>query len=136
MEVTNCKNCGRLFNYVSGQRICDACKQKAEEKFQEVKQYLEKNPHDSIDTVAKETDVQVKQIKAWIREERLILSYPSADGIVCEKCGKPICSGKLCEACKKDMANSLADAFRKPEEPKPEKPKKDNKNRMRFLDHK
>lgn len=43
-----------------------------------------------METVAEELDVSVKQIRQWIREERLSLSVAGADGIVCETCGKPI----------------------------------------------
>ena len=42
MEVTSCKDCGRIFNYVLGVPICPACKEKAEAKFQEVKDYITK----------------------------------------------------------------------------------------------
>ena len=136
MEIINCRECGRLFNYLSGPRICDDCKKKIEEKFQEVKDYLEKNQNASVDKIATENDVTVKQIKQWIREERLILSSPSPDGILCEKCGKPICTGKLCDDCKKEVANGFQEAFKKPEVAAEPKRKKDNKNRMRFLDNK
>ena len=36
MDVRNCKECGRLFNYIGGQRLCPACKDKLEEKFAQV----------------------------------------------------------------------------------------------------
>ena len=37
MEVRNCRKCGRIFNYVAGMPICPACRERIEEKFQEVK---------------------------------------------------------------------------------------------------
>ena len=40
MEVSNCRSCGRLFNVITNSRICPSCKQKQEDKFQEVKEYL------------------------------------------------------------------------------------------------
>ncbi len=40
MNVRNCRKCGNLFNYVSGPPICMACREKLEEKFQEVKKYI------------------------------------------------------------------------------------------------
>lgn len=41
MEVKNCKNCGRLYNYIGGvYRLCPECMRKLEEKFQEVKDYI------------------------------------------------------------------------------------------------
>ena len=30
MEVMNCRNCKRLFNYITGPMICPACKDKLE----------------------------------------------------------------------------------------------------------
>lgn len=44
MEVRNCRSCGRLFNYMGGAPLCPACQKKLEEKFQEVKAFLEENP--------------------------------------------------------------------------------------------
>ena len=103
-----------------------------EEKFQEVKAFLEENPNSSVETVADELDVSVKQIRQWIREERLSLSVAGADGIVCETCGKPIRTGRFCEKCKNNMANALAESIHKPEPPQPQETERD-KNRMRFL---
>ena len=41
MDVRNCKMCGRLFNVLNNERICPACQKKLEDKFHEVKEYLE-----------------------------------------------------------------------------------------------
>ena len=43
MEVRNCKGCGRLFNYIGGVPLCGDCKAKLEDKFVEVKRYIEDN---------------------------------------------------------------------------------------------
>ena len=48
MDVRNCRGCGRLFNYLQGPHLCPACMQKLEEKFSQVKDYLEDNPHATI----------------------------------------------------------------------------------------
>lgn len=132
MEVRNCKSCGRLFNYMSGPGICANCQRKLEEKFQEVKAYLDENPNSSVNQVSEAMDVSVKQIKQWIKEERLSLSQPSPDGIVCEHCGTPICSGRFCDKCKAKMQNTLSSAIEKPKAPEPKKRERDG-NRMRFL---
>lgn len=132
MEVKNCKSCGRLFNYMSGPVMCPNCQRKLEEKFQQVKQYLDENPNSSVNQVAEAMDVSVKQIKQWIREERLALSQPSADGILCEHCGTPICSGRFCDKCKVAMQNTLSSALDKPKEPEIKKRERDG-NKMRFL---
>ena len=81
MEVRTCRQCKRLFNYLTGPNICQACKEKLEEKFQEVKRYIEENPADGITQVAEANDVTAKQIQRWIREERLSFSEKSGVGI-------------------------------------------------------
>ena len=48
MEVMNCRNCKRLFNYITGPMICPACKDKLEKKFGEVKQFIRENPNKNI----------------------------------------------------------------------------------------
>lgn len=111
MEVTNCRECGRLFNYISGPRRCPECQKKLEQKFQNVKEFLRQNPDSSISKTATENDVSVKQIKQWIREERLVISNGVAEGIICENCGKPINTGRYCEACKKNMMETLSSAY-------------------------
>jgi flagellar operon protein (TIGR03826 family) len=132
MEVKSCKGCGRLFNYMGGQPLCQACKDKLENKFQEVKQYLYDNPEASVNQVSEANDVSVKQIKQWIREERLMFTSASATGITCEKCGTPIAVGRFCEKCKAEMSNSLSGLLDKPTAPEPPKKEHDG-NRMRFL---
>lgn len=133
MDVRNCKSCGRLFNHMGGAPLCQACKKKLEDKFQEVKAYLDENPNSSIDRVSEALDVSVKQIRQWVREERLTLSTAGADGIICEQCGTPIYTGRFCDKCKAQMANSFAGAIAKPKVQEPPKSERDNKNRMRFL---
>lgn len=132
MDVKNCKTCGRLFNYMGGPTICPSCHKKIEDKFQEVKQYLEEKPNASVNQVAEENDVTVKQIKQWIREERLSLSEASVDGVLCEHCGVPICSGRFCDKCKAAMQNTLSNALDKPKKTEPKKLERDG-NKMRFL---
>ncbi|MCD7709311.1 MAG: flagellar protein [Clostridiales bacterium] len=134
MNVTNCKNCGRLFNVISSsERLCPACKQALEEKFQEVKEYLNGNRNASMEMVSKEMDVSIKQIRQWIREERLTFSDESMDGIECERCGKMIKTGRYCAQCKAEMANTLQSALDKPKKAEPKKIPVHEKDRMRYL---
>lgn len=132
MEVLSCKGCGRLYNYMGGVKLCPACQKKLEDKFQEVKIYINDNPHATIAQVSEEMDVSVKQIRQWVREERLAFSEASADGILCEHCGTPICTGRFCDKCKGEMANGLAATLDKPKPAEPVKRERDG-NRMRFL---
>ena len=133
MDVRNCRNCGRLFNYLSGPDICPACRDNIEKKFGQVKDYIRENPRASIQQVSEENDVSVQQIRTWIKQERLQFSDDSPVGIECEVCGATIRTGRFCEKCKNKMANGFAETI-KPESV-PEAPKKTkDRDRMRFLD--
>ena len=68
MDVRNCRSCGRLFNYMEGMQICPICREKLEEKFLQVKDYIRENKNASISEVAKDNDVKISQIEKWIRE--------------------------------------------------------------------
>lgn len=133
MNVSNCKSCGRLFNVISNTRICPDCQRKLEEKFQEVKEYLKENPFANIDVLSKECEVSVKQLKEWVREERLVFAEGSMDGIECEQCGKLIRTGKYCDECKVKITNNLRSGINTPVREEPKK-KERERDRMRFLD--
>ncbi|MBR1567686.1 MAG: flagellar protein [Lachnospiraceae bacterium] len=133
MEVRNCKNCGKMFNYI-GKPICPGCEKALEEKFQVVKQFIKDNPNASINEVAEENEVSVNQIKRWVREERLTFSESSMVGLECESCGTMIRTGRFCEACKQKLGNSLNSLIEKPKPTEPERKKKEAA-RMWFLDN-
>ena len=114
MDVRNCRSCHRLFNYLSGPDICPECKDKAEKKFQNVKEFVRENPRASIQEVADAKEVTTNQIRQWIREERLEFSSDSPVGIECEKCGATIRTGRFCETCKNKMANAFSETIARP----------------------
>ncbi|MEG1848151.1 MAG: flagellar protein [Lachnospiraceae bacterium] len=132
MNVRNCRKCGKIFNYVSGPTICPKCKEKTEEKFQEVKKFVQDNRGAGIPQISDECDVEISQIQAWIREERLFFDSDSPIGIECEGCGTMIKTGRFCDKCKNDMAKGFT-----PDAPKKEPVKKKadtaTNPKMRFL---
>lgn len=132
MEVKNCRDCGKLFNYISGMRLCPECKQKLEDKFLEVKEYIREHPKASMAEISTTMDVSNQQIYQWIREERLIFSEDSMVTIQCETCGASIRTGRYCERCKNNVANGFGSLYKK-EEPVHAKREKEG-NKMRFLD--
>lgn len=136
MEVTNCRTCGRLFNYISGRQMCPLCRDQLEKKFQEVKMYVEENPGATLSTVSQEMEVSVKQLKDWIREERLILTEAWGE-ICCDVCGKAIKTGKFCEECKRKMVTNLGSAYGNKNANNATKTnnlRKDSDAKMRFFD--
>lgn len=135
MDVRNCRNCKRLFNYLGGQNICPECRDKLDKKFLEVRDYIRENPTHAIQQVADATEVNVQQVRDWIKEGRLELSKGSAISASCEKCGAPVYKGRYCPKCSEKMANSLTNLIRGEEEKK--RPKRtldtgDSGPRMRF----
>lgn len=137
MDVRNCKSCGKLYNYISGQPpLCNACLKLLEEKFAVVKEYIYNHPGAGMQEVAEENEVSTMQIQKWIREERLAFSEDSVVGIECENCGTMIKTGRFCKACKDKLVNNLGSLY-KEEEPQTKKVSlKDNQNpKMRFLDN-
>lgn len=136
MDVKNCRSCGRLFNYMGGPPICISCKEALEEKFQRVKEYIRDNKDAHVDQVSEECEVSVKQIKQWIREERLVLSEESGMFLECEVCGAAIRMGRYCDKCKLKVQGDLRGAYgaaAKPSEQHKES-RDSNGNRMHFLD--
>lgn len=136
MEIATCKNCGTLFNYIRGVRLCPNCQKKAEEKFMEVKKYVRDNPHVDIKTLSEEMEVSIPQINRWVREERLVFSDDSPIGIPCESCGVTIKTGRLCATCKTNLSNGFRDAAGLNQKPQTiAQPKRSRDNKMRFLDN-
>lgn len=137
MEVITCRSCGRLFNYIGGARVCQNCQRKLEEKFVEVKKYVRENPHIDIAELSETMEVSVRQIKQWVREERLIFSDDSPVGLPCEGCGTMIKTGRYCAKCKNEMSTGLLHAagLDKKQESAPTKRRGSSESRMRFLDN-
>lgn len=132
MDVRNCKSCKRLFNYLAGPVLCQACREKLEEKFHEVKEYVRGNDMATIAVVSEACDVSIKQLKQWVREERLVFSNEEGSGITCENCGRPISTGRFCQSCKGKLQSSLTSAIQKEPKKKVERDIKE-KEKMRFL---
>lgn len=135
MDVRNCRNCGRIFNYVGGMGLCPICSKEVEDKFQDVKKYIRDNPKVSLTQISEDNDVSLTAIRKWIKEERLVFTVDSLVGIECESCGVMIRTGRFCDRCKQDMVNNMGGAYQKPVI-EPEKPvfKTSTDSRMRFLD--
>lgn len=134
MEVKNCKGCGRLFNYLQGPPLCPACTADLENKFQQVKDYLRENPKAQLNQIAEDNDVSVKQIRQWVREERLTFTEESQITLDCENCGAPILTGRFCDRCRATLKNELSGAIKRPVRKEPQKQTRE-RERMRFLDN-
>lgn len=133
MNLRNCSRCGKMFNYISGEEICENCKKELEDSFQTVKKFVEENPGAGLKEIAEKCEVTTKQIKKWIIEERLMFSKDSPLQLTCENCGTRIPTGRLCAKCKASMANNLTNTFQKPKPVAKPEPKKEEKAGMHFI---
>lgn len=135
MNVRNCRNCGRIFNYVAGAPLCQICRAHLEEKFQEVKKYIMEHRGVGIAEVSEACDVERSQIQQWLREERLEVTEDSAIFLNCEKCGAHIRSGKYCERCRVEVSNAFRSVIRQKEAPPTPRNSGDSREsaRMRYL---
>ena len=45
MDVRNCRQCGKLYNYIGGsyRNLCPSCIKQLEDKFMEIKEYIRDN---------------------------------------------------------------------------------------------
>ena len=137
MDVRNCRQCGRLFNYIGGsyRNLWPNCVEGIEEKKGDGKEDIEENKTASIGAISEACDVSVKQLEQWIREERLAFADDSPIGIACEVCGATIKSGKYCENCKNSLASQFGNMYKNNKESAPATNKNPRDSaRMRFLD--
>lgn len=109
MDMRNCKTCGKVFASL-GERVCPDCKQKEDEMFVVVKEYIYDHPKASITEVSEETGVDESIILRYMREGRIEVAEGSISVLTCEKCGKSISTGKYCPDCQKKLVNQLSQA--------------------------
>ena len=74
-------------------------------------QKLQRHDTATMKDISEDNDISVKQLKQWVREERLTFTDKSPVGIECENCGAMIRTGRFCNKCKNNMANDLRQAY-------------------------
>ncbi|WP_284139262.1 TIGR03826 family flagellar region protein [Virgibacillus sp. LDC-1] len=107
-ELANCPHCGAVF--VKGIReICQACYKEEEKAFQIVYDFLrvQKNREATLLEIVEATGVEKELIIKFIKENRLRKSQFPKLGYPCDRCGKDIRSGKLCNQCAAELKKDL-----------------------------
>ena len=103
MELKNCSTCHKLFKYPGfGYLLCPNCRQTDEAQFQLVKKFLDQYPGAGGKEVFLATGVPINTLIKWVRSGRLISSNAINLGAVCDICGEPVCTGRLCVKCQAD----------------------------------
>lgn len=131
MEVKVCRGCKKMFQYIAGPELCPKCKQSEEEMFQKVKEYLRKHPGANMYEVNQETGVSATLIEKFLRQGRLQVASDSPIGLMCERCGKKITTGRYCNDCKNEISNDLNEVKKRLVDP--DKYTSDAGPRMRYL---
>lgn len=134
-EVRNCSRCGRIYNYIGGAPLCPACRDKDEEEYKKVKEYLYKYPGASLSEVSAQLEVSVEKIKRFLKEGRLeIIGEEGNMFLECENCGKAIRTGRFCDECERDMKRNFQSTAKDISARREEEEKaKESKFKMRYL---
>ena len=111
-EVRNCHRCKKIFMYVTGPQICDACKKIEEQEFERVRTFVRDFPGATIQEVSRETEVSANLIYRFLKEGRLEVAESSPIALQCENCGVRIKSGRFCVSCSKKLASDMISAGR------------------------
>ncbi|WP_033827744.1 TIGR03826 family flagellar region protein [Bacillus andreraoultii] len=109
MDLVNCTNCGSIYVKNPIRDICDKCYKEEEQAFDKVNSFLKQrqNRTASMIQVVEETGVEEDLILKFIRKGRIrLVNFPNL-GYPCEKCGKPIQRGRLCDRCAKEFKSEL-----------------------------
>lgn len=100
-DLHYCQVCGRVFPYPGfGPDICQTCRQRDQEEFDKVRDYLSDHEHSSVVQTSIDTGIPVKKLYRWVHEERLYFKDDGTSGLFCEICGAPINTGRYCNRCK------------------------------------
>lgn len=108
-ELSNCPNCNSVFVKTQFREVCQNCWKEEEKQFETVYQFIRKreNRAATIGQVEEQTGVEEELILKFIRSGRLQITHFPNLGYPCDKCGKIIRTGKLCETCAVELRKEL-----------------------------
>ena len=106
MDYINCAKCGKVFMCTS-LRICPECRATEEHLFQLVRDYIEEHPENKLKTIVADTGVSARRVLGYIKEGKLTVSKGLSGELTCEKCKKPVASGRFCESCVIDLKQQV-----------------------------
>jgi len=101
-DNTKCIICGQTLRSQT-EKVCSFCMRNEDLLYRVARDYIEEHPSATPPQIFENTGVPTKKIIQFLREERLSLSKAESGFLLCMNCHKPIGTGKLCDACKKDF---------------------------------
>lgn len=120
-QLSNCPKCDAIFVKNKFRVLCQKCWKEEEEAYETVYQFIRKreNRTATMQQVEEATGVEEELILKFVKTGRLKLAQFPNLGYPCDKCGKIIQKGKLCNPCADTLKKEL-EMFKKEEERKKE----------------
>ncbi len=109
MRHEHCKECGRVFQSTIGQKVCQTCRDRHERAYRAAKEVLLGEPNATFKEIARETGVDIELIKRLSKEGLIHVLNASEGSIECERCGREILVGHMCEWCEHEVRGMLKD---------------------------
>jgi flagellar operon protein (TIGR03826 family) len=108
-EITNCLRCNALFMKNKFRDVCENCYKEDEKMYEKVYQFLKKreNRAATMETVINQTGVEEELLYKWVKKGRIQTKLFPNLGYPCDKCGKIINTGKLCQGCTDSLKRDL-----------------------------
>lgn len=96
-----CDICGgELERITMGIYRCNACEKEYYDDYQKVRNYLDKHGAAPAVVISRATKVPLQTIDHFFQEEWLEIPERDVVRMTCQKCNRPIRTGRLCDACK------------------------------------
>jgi flagellar operon protein (TIGR03826 family) len=129
VSLANCSLCGKVFpSFPGGRDICQACVKKEDDNYLKIFHYLTTRPSATASEIAQATEINVKDIYRYVRENRLRL-VKNDTGLSCESCGIPISQGKICDNCRQKLSEDMKGEIDKIKQNKPKIPLQSQESR-------
>ena len=108
MNIIQCAFCKKPFQTL-GRKACPECLEKIDKEFFVVRDYIYEHKQTDMDKVSEATGVSKQIIMHLLKEGRLQLDDvgTGAGLLTCERCKRPINSGKLCKSCTDKVSNTM-----------------------------
>lgn len=108
-ELSNCPNCGEIFYKNKFRDVCEKCWKAEEEEYNTVYQFMRKreNRAATIEQVVVQTGVKEETILKYIKKGRIQIAQFPNFGYPCDRCGRIIRKGKLCDKCSGQIIGDL-----------------------------
>jgi flagellar operon protein (TIGR03826 family) len=108
-EIINCPRCNAIFMKNKFRDVCDTCYKEEEKMYETVYQFLKKreNRAAAMNRVIEVTGVDEELLYKWVKKGRIQTKQFPNMGYPCDKCGKIIGTGRICEGCSSELLDDL-----------------------------